>query len=239
MNYYESGVERIRNIDANLYIEISKKRYEEVRSKGEYEADANLIAEYYRRVGVFLQFISKEAASIYIGMDMLLGFKMEENEWDIFLETCPNFNKIDIMLMKLISIHYLRWCSLLDVRDNIAVQFPDIYEPMIKLFERGGGRINTHHHELVGGFGAFSRSIHANRGDMTPFDISDVALENIIKEVELAEGYLADYKNGNLSENNCIRCGNKLLILPNLSDYGYQWYKIKCETKDCFDKNFS
>lgn len=74
---------------------------------------------------------------------------------------------------------------------------------------------------------------------MTPFDISDVALENIIKEVELAEGYLADYKNGNLSENNCIRCGNKLLILPNLSDYGYQWYKIKCETKDCFDKNFS
>lgn len=87
---------------------------------------------------MFLQFISKEAASIYIGMDMLLGFKMEENEWDIFLETCPNFNKIDIMLMKLISIHYLRWCSLLDARDNIALQFPDIYEPMIKLFERGG-----------------------------------------------------------------------------------------------------
>lgn len=25
MNYYESGVERIRNIDANLYIGISKK----------------------------------------------------------------------------------------------------------------------------------------------------------------------------------------------------------------------
>lgn len=55
MSYYEAAVERINNIDANLYIGISNKRYEEVRSRGEYEADSILIAEYYRRVGVFLR----------------------------------------------------------------------------------------------------------------------------------------------------------------------------------------
>lgn len=239
MSYYELAVERIKNIDANQYIGISNIRYEEVRSRGEYEADARLIAEYYRRVGVYLQFISKEVTSIYVGMDLLLGYKMADNEWDELLVTAPNYKKIDFYLMKLLSMHYLRWCSLLDSGNNIALQFPDIYEPMMKLFERGGGRISTHHHELVGGFGAFSRSIDSKRGDKNPIDISGKALATIIEEIELAEVYLEEYKRGNLTEKNCIRCGNTLLIQSNITEHGYQWYKIKCETKDCFDNNFS
>jgi|GEM_PF-3201454 len=239
MSYYELAVERIKNIDANQYIGISNKRYEEVRSNGDYKADASLIAEYYRRVGVYLQFISKEVTSVYVGMDLLLGYKMADNEWDDLLVTAPNYKEVDFYLMKLLTMHYLRWCNLLDSGNNIVLQFPDIYEPMIKLFERGGGRISTHHHELVGGFGAFSRSIDARRGDMKPFDISDKALELIIKEVEFAESYVVEYKRGNLSEKTCIRCGNRLMIQSNITEHGYQWYKIKCESKGCFDNNFS
>lgn len=239
MNYYELAVERIKNIDTNQYIGISNKRYEEVRSRGEYVADARLIAEYYRRVGVYLQFISKEVTGIYVGMDLLLGYKMADNEWDELLVTAPNYKEIDFYLMKLLSMHYLRWCNLLDGGNNIALQFQDIYEPMIKLFEIGGGRISTHHHELVGGFGAFSRSIDAKRGHKKPIDISDKALATIIEEIELAEAYLEEYKGGNLTEKNCIRCGNTLLIHSNITEYSYLWYKIKCETKDCFDNNFS
>lgn len=169
---------------------------------------------------------------------MLIGYKMDESEWDNFPATFPNFKEIDFMLMKLLSIHYLRWCSLLDRGNLIALQFPDIYEPMIKLFERGGGQINTHHHELVGGFGAFSRSIDARRGSMKPFDISDHALKLIIDEIEHAEAYLAEYKRDSRTEYTCIRCGGRLLIQSNITDYGYQWYKIKCESDDCFDNNF-
>ncbi|MDY8045299.1 hypothetical protein UY416_03210 [Paenibacillus polymyxa] len=238
MSYYELAVERIKKIDAKQYIGVSNKSYSEVRSRGEYKVDARLIAEYYRRVGVYLQFISKEVTSIYAGMDMLIGYKMADNEWDELLGKCPNFVEIDFMLMKLISIHYLRWCTLLDSSNNIALQFPDIYEPMIILFERGGGQISTHHHELVGGFGAFSRSIDAKRGDKKPIDISDNALKTIIEEIELAEAYLVEHKKGNLTEKYCIRCGNRLIIHSN-NDFGQQWYKIKCETKDCFDNNFS
>lgn len=239
MSYYEEAAKRIKSIDPNLYVGISKKRYEEVRSRGEYKADSILIAEYYRRVGVFLQYLSIEVTSIYVGMDMLIGYKMDENEWDNFPEEFPNFREIDIMLMKLFSIHYLRWCSLLDNSNLIALQFPDIYEPIIKLFERGGGRISTHHHELVGGFGAFPRSIDARRGDKKPFDISDHALKHIINEVEHAETCLAQFKRGSRNEFACIRCGNRLLIQSNITEYGYQWYKIKCESDDCFNKNFS
>ncbi|MCM3273988.1 hypothetical protein [Paenibacillus elgii] len=238
MSYYKEAVERIKSIDPNLYIGISIKRYEEVRSRGEYEADSILIAEYYRRVGVFLRFNSIEATSIYAGMDMLIGYKMDENEWGNFLIAFPNFKEIDIMLMKLLSIHYLRWCSLLDSGNLIALQFPDIYDPMIKLFERGGGQINTHHHELVGEFGAFSRTIDIRRGDKKPFNISDHALKLIINEVEHAEAYLVEYKRGSRTEFACIRCGNRLTIQSNITEYGYQWYKIKCESDDCFNENF-
>lgn len=60
MSYYELAAKRIRNIDPNLYRGISQKSYKEVRSRGEYEADTILIAEYYRRVGVFCSIFLKE-----------------------------------------------------------------------------------------------------------------------------------------------------------------------------------
>ncbi len=114
MSYYELAANRIRNIDPNLYIGISQKRYEEVRTKGEYAADATLIAEYYRRVGVFLQHLSKESTSIYVGMDWLIGYRIPDDAWDNFVVDFPNFKDIDLMIIKLLSMHYLRWCSLLD-----------------------------------------------------------------------------------------------------------------------------
>ncbi|WP_145047923.1 hypothetical protein [Paenibacillus xylanexedens] len=239
MSYYELAAKRIRNIDPNLYIGISQKRYEEVRTKGEYAADATLIAEYYRRVGVFLQHLSKEATGIYVGMDLLIGYRIPDDAWDNFVVDFPNFKDIDLSLIKLLSMHYLRWCALIDEKNGFALQYPDIYEPMITLFERGGGRISTHHHELVGGFGGFPKTIYATRGDMNPFDISESALKKIIEEVEFAEAYLEVYKNGDLTERNCIRCGNRLLIHSHITEYGYPWYNIKCESESCFDKNFS
>lgn len=239
MSYYELAAKRIRNIDPHLYKGMSQKSYKEVRSRGQYEADAILIAEYYRRVGVFLQHLSKGGTGIYVGMDMLIGYRIPDDAWDNFVVDFPNFTDIDLMLMKMLSMHYLRWCALIDDRNSFALQYPDIYEPIIKLFERGGGQINTHHHELVGGFGAFSKTIYATRGDMNPFDISESALEKIIEEVVFAEEYLEVYKTGDLTERACMRCGNRLLIHSYITEYGYAWYKIKCESENCFDRNFS
>ncbi|MCP1308415.1 hypothetical protein [Paenibacillus tyrfis] len=236
-SYYKKAINRIHNINIEQYLNIANKRYEEVRSRGEYTADATLIAEYYRRVVVLLQFMSKDSASILMGMSKVIHPHNEPIDIDRLLDICPNLKEIDFMILRIICCNYLQWCSLLDTGNPIAMKYHDIYEPMMKLIERGGGRISIHHHELVGGFGAFSRSISTSRGDMEEFDISDRALERRIKEVEHAEAYLKAYKLGASDTYTCLRCGNKLIIQENKERCGV-WYKIKCETKHCYDQNF-
>ncbi|WP_037289559.1 hypothetical protein [Saccharibacillus sacchari] len=241
MSVYERACERVGRIDVERYIGNEGKRYEEIRSKGEYEADSVLIAEYYRRVGVFLQSISKEAAGIYAGMDMLIGYKIAEEAWDEFHAQFPQFKPLNNWLMKFLCMHYLRWCLLIDAGEEKALQFPDVYEPMIMLFEKGGGGISTHHGELVGGFGAFSKTIDSSRGDQKPYDISEEGLTRATKEIEVAEKYLSEYKAESLEKKMCIRCGNHLEIQEHPSQYLYggTWYTIKCKSPNCFSRNFS
>lgn len=242
MSVYERACERVGKIDVERYIRNQGKRYEEIRSKGKYAADSVLIAEYYRRVGVFLQSISKGATSVYIGMDMLIGHKVAEDAWDEFNAQFPQFKPLNHWLMKLLCMHYLRWCSLIDAGEEKALQFPKVYEPIIVLFEKGGGGISTHHGELVGGFGAFSRTIHSSLADKKPYDISEEALKHITEEIEVAEKYLSEYKAGSLEKKLCIRCGNHLEIQEHPSQhhqYGGIWYTIKCASPNCFRRNFS
>ncbi|MDR0263216.1 MAG: hypothetical protein LBJ04_08310 [Sphingobacterium sp.] len=183
MSYFTRAVNRINNIDVEQYFDLSHKRYDEVRSKGEYSADATLIAEYYRRVGVLLQSLNKDSASIYSLMSKIIDTDTNNLDYDTFLSICPIPQKINFLTIKIICFGYLEWCSLLDIGHSIALKYSDIYEPIIKLFERGGGQISIHHHELVGGFGAFPRYISADRGNMKEFDIIDSALDQIVKEV--------------------------------------------------------
>ncbi|MEK8132957.1 hypothetical protein WMW72_34265 [Paenibacillus filicis] len=236
-NYFLKAVMRINSIDEKQYVNISHKRYRDFRSKGEYTADATLIAEYYRRVGVFLQLMNEESAYILLGMSKLIH-KEPILDYDNLLTICPNLKKINLTIFKAICFNYLEWCCLIDSGNPLAIKYHDIYEPIIKLFERGGGQISTHHHELVGGFGAFPRSISASRGDMKEFDISDKALELEIKEVEHAEAYLKEYLQDRNVTRKCIRCASRLFIQENQS-IGGTWYKVKCETEKCFDDNFS
>ncbi|NEN82592.1 hypothetical protein [Paenibacillus elgii] len=236
-NSYSRAVKRINSIDTKHYLNISHKRYRDIRSKGEYTADATLIAEYYRRVGVLLQFVNIEGVSILMGMSRLIH-KEPFLDYDNLLTICPNLKEINLTIFKVICFNYLEWCCLIDKGNAIAIKYHDIYEPIIKLFERGGGQISIHHHELVGGFGAFPRSISASRGDMKEFDISDNALDLEIKEIEHAEAFLKGYLFDRNVTSNCIRCRTRLLVEENQS-IGGTWYNIKCETEKCFDDNFS
>ncbi|RJG23053.1 hypothetical protein [Paenibacillus thiaminolyticus] len=106
-------------------------------------------------------------------------------DYDTLLSICPDLKEVNLSVFKLICFGYIEWCVLIDKQHPIALKYPDIYEPFIKLFERGGGRISIHHHELVGGFGAFPRTIAADRGDMKEFDISDNALDQEVIKLNL------------------------------------------------------
>lgn len=115
-SHYTRAVNRINNIDAEYYIDISNKRYEDVRSKGEYTADATLIAEYYRRVGVLLQFMSIEGVSIFAGMAKIINNEMEILDFDNLYEICPNLEPINLTVLKIICINYIQWCILIDLK---------------------------------------------------------------------------------------------------------------------------
>lgn len=236
--FFNEALLRLQRIDVEPYIVNLHKRYHEFRTDAEYEADAQLIAEYYRRVGVLLQELSIEGVGIWGGMAQVA--KRDNSQlldYEQLPSLCPNLGRVELLLIKLISFHYLNWCILLDNDDPVATRHKDIYEPMIRLFERGGGMISTHHHELVGGFGAFSRSILASRGDMREFDISDAALARAGAEVEYAQDFVEDFKRGCAADRRCLRCGGKLNITEK-SDYTV-WYKVSCETPQCFNRNFS
>jgi hypothetical protein len=72
----------------------------------------------------------------------------------------------------------LEWAYLIDQELPIAIQFQDLYDPIIKLFERGG-RIQYHHHELICGRYAWPRNpLHYPR-IFEPKDIRDEVLDRI------------------------------------------------------------
>lgn len=46
--------------------------------------------------------------------------------------------------------YYLEWSYLIDMKNEVAIEYRDLYEPIIKLFERGG-KISYHQNELICG----------------------------------------------------------------------------------------
>lgn len=145
----------------------------------EYEDDFRpshplLAAEFFRRGNLFLDYIHKDPDSRFtvfsaiheIGADLPINIK----------ETCPELEQITIgWTAQYFCTFYLEWAYLVDQGEPIAVQFQDLYDPIIKLYERGG-RIYYHHHELICGGSGFSRNL-ANFRDIPPKDIRDEALE--------------------------------------------------------------
>ncbi|NQX64628.1 hypothetical protein HQN90_00670 [Paenibacillus alba] len=238
-DFYNNAVKRINNIDPSIYSKVTMKNWKSFRSKGEYRSDAVLIGEHFRRVGELLQYISKNSTHFIISLAELITNDVMEFNSEKFEELFPNIKECECYLISRICLCYVHWSILLDSDEPISKKYPDMYEPLIKLIERGGGQMSLHHGEIDGGFGGFPRLIYADRGNLKATNISDQALNQIIKEVEHAEECLVKYKNDGRSEYTCIRCGKKLHIHPNVTDWGYQWYKIICETEDCYNDNLS
>lgn len=239
MDNFYNAVKRISSIDPNIYSKVTMENWKSFRSKGEYCADAVLISDHYIRVGKLLQFISKDYTHFVVSLAELITGDDMEFDSEKFGELFPNITECSCYLISRICLCYIQWAILLDSDEPISKKFPDMYEPLIKLIERGGGQMTLHHGEIDGGFGGFPRLIYADRGNLKAVDISDQSLNQIINEVEHAEEFLEKYKSGDSSKHFCLRCKRGLIIQSNITEWGYQWYKIKCESDDCFNKNFS
>lgn len=135
---------------------------------------AILVTEFIRRGNVFLDFNSKDdnrraifnAAEI-INFDIPAQIKEECNK-------LLNLN-LD-WVTEYLCTFYLEWAYVVDKQIPIAMKFHDLYDPIIKLFERGG-RISYHHNELVCGRDAWSRNSGAILRGVPPQDIRDEVLD--------------------------------------------------------------
>lgn len=74
--------------------------------------------------------------------------------------------------------YYLEWSYLSDMNNEVAIKYSDLYEPIIKLFERGG-RLSYHQNELICGKVGWPRNCYYLSREVFIEEISDKILDNI------------------------------------------------------------
>ncbi|MGW7159817.1 hypothetical protein [Paenibacillus taichungensis] len=136
MSYFSKGIERINNIDWNLSGTVDEPSH------------MALIQEYIRRAAVLITLYDLETpypffkASHAIGIDSDLGIS----------EKCPELAGLKNTFMKGTCEAYLEWLNLQDTGNEIALEFHDLYEPLILLIERGGSLRRRHGDIIAGGY---------------------------------------------------------------------------------------
>jgi hypothetical protein len=80
--------------------------------------------------------------------------------------------------IKLVCEYYLEWAYLVDIENEVAIEHSDLYEPIIKLFERGG-RISYHQNELTCGKAGWPRNCYSVPRKVFIEEINDKILDNI------------------------------------------------------------
>lgn len=134
-----------------------------------------LITEYLRRSALFLEGYSFESGPFFSPAKVLASnLDLEDIITSIFSESGkPN------LLCKTICLRYLEWVTLVGEGKIIDGEYQDIYEPLIKYFERGGTLRLDQGIYLDYGFGAFPVDNWLDRySKLHAIDISDENLDN-------------------------------------------------------------
>ncbi len=138
-----------------------------------------LITEYLRRSSLFLEIYSIESGPFFSPAQVLgTNLDLEDVITSIFTEPGkPN------LLCKTICLRYLEWASLVKKGELIDGEYQDIYEPLIKYFERGGSLRIDQGIYLDYGYGAFPIDNWRERYiKLQAADISDENLKKIDTE---------------------------------------------------------
>ncbi|MCK6076723.1 hypothetical protein [Paenibacillus silvae] len=133
-----------------------------------------LIKEYLRRVNVFLDKLNvfPDRYPLF-SFAKLIGRKIDANVY----RACPELDTLNNSYMKAICYSYLEVCELIDQGVDDAIQYADLYDPMLKFFERGGS-FTIRKGELVLGDAAYPLMYW--RTLVIPVqDISDIFLDLI------------------------------------------------------------
>jgi hypothetical protein len=138
-----------------------------------------LITEYLRRSSLFLEMHSFESGPFFSPAKVLgTSLDLEDIISNIFSASIkPN------LLSQTICLRYLEWVTLVEEGKIIDGDHRDIYEPLIKYFERGGTLRLDQSIYLDYGFGAFPIDNWRERYSKLPLiDISEENLTSVDNE---------------------------------------------------------
>jgi len=116
---------------------------------GTKESNSNilLLVEYYRRVAKFYDDlkIKKIITPVFFPMAKILELEsnIKRTSVDIY-EVCQSLKHVQRESVRYICENYMELAILVDDGIEIAIKYKDIYEPIIKLFEKGGCYRRSH-----------------------------------------------------------------------------------------------
>lgn len=133
-----------------------------------------LAKEYLRRASVLLKQNSLTAKFPFFNASKVVS---GDTQIDI-LKICPEFESLEQNMAKFVCQWYLEWAILIENGNSVAIEHKDLYEPLIKLFQRGG-YIGLHHGDVAVG----KYTLPLNHWNYTaleePINISDEALDSL------------------------------------------------------------
>lgn len=137
------------------------------------KSDLVLAKEYIRRAALFMKNISKDSKNaLFRSADVLKrDFIVDINK------VCPVAANLELYTRSW-CLYYIEWVALADEGEQLALQFEDLYDPLIKLFERGV-KLKMHKGCFEIGDRNFINLYPGIRSYASeePFDISDSALD--------------------------------------------------------------
>lgn len=166
-NFLNKAIERLSSIS-----------FEDIETKSK-ESYHVLIKEYFRRANLFLDAMDTSIDRYpIISFAKILGKSVDEKVY----QACPNLGTLKNPYIKAICYCYLEISDLADQAVNEAMEYIDLYEPIIKFFERGGS-FTIRQGEMLVGSSAYPL-LYWRDLNIPIQDISDEALNNmdIIRE---------------------------------------------------------
>ncbi|MCM3172054.1 hypothetical protein [Paenibacillus sp. MER 99-2] len=139
-----------------------------------------LLSEHLRRSSLFYDYLHKDSMRTIVFNPMeLIDMQLPEKVLEKCMESLQN---VEGIFVREVCKHYLEWAYLIGEGVPIAVQFKELYLPIIKLFERGG-RIQYDKGLLIIGGLTCSRFVSSESSLFEPEDISESYLDVIDKDV--------------------------------------------------------
>lgn len=157
---FEKAKKRVQNINWEI------RNYDK-------PSHAVLVTEFIRRGNIFLDSnsIGDNRRAIFNAVE-IVQFDVPSHIKENYIE--QDNSNID-WVVEYLCTYYIDWAYAVDQELPIALKFHDLYDPIIKLFERGG-RIGYHHNELICGTRGWPRNSGVITRELLPQDISDEAL---------------------------------------------------------------